>query len=210
MPNSILQILQILGFNKVHVMYDGDQIKIKSLITIQDFRFVGSNKLNQRKDDLVLVRNFLLELSDNNCGPQYIYLVRDTALFRPMHRINSFLKKLKKIDFILVNPEELSLIDQINLLRNAKIVVSESGAALTNILLLPKTCKVVEIHPMKNKAGLWGEMAAVFGIELRVIYGKPMKLKNLISGVGPYRVNQRKTILLLKALKIETENVRNL
>ena len=81
--------------------------------------------------------------------------------------------------------------------------MSESGAALTNILLLSKSCKVVEIHPIPNKAGLWGELAVLFGIDLAVVYGKPMKIRNFLSGIGAYRINQRRTILMLQKMKQE-------
>jgi hypothetical protein len=203
-PDSIRKILEIIGFNKIHTMFDGDQVNVEALITIQDFRFIKSDSLRDRKLDLVLVRDFLLTLSSNFYGPNLIYLIRSKALFRPMYQRKYFLNKLAKIGFEIVNPEELSLTEQINLFHNAKILVSESGAALTNILLLPKSCKVVEIHPMPNKAGLWGELAALFDIDLAVVYGKPMKIRNFLSGIGAYRINQRRTILMLQKMKQET------
>jgi capsular polysaccharide biosynthesis protein len=185
-------------------MFDGDQVNVEALITIQDFRFIKSDSLSDRKSDLVLVRDFLLTLSSNFKGPNLIYLMRSNALFRPMYQRKYFLNKIAKIGFEIVNPEELSLTEQINLFHNTKILVSESGAALTNIFLLPKSCKVVEIHPMPNKAGLWGELAALFDIDLAVVYGKPMKIRNFLSGIGAYRINQRRTILMLQKMKQET------
>lgn len=202
-PDSIREILEMIGFNKIHTMYDGDQINVKTLITVQDFRFIKSDSLSLRKSDLVLVRDFLLASPSNFGGPNLIYLVRSKSLFRPMYQRKYFLKKLAKIGFKIVDPEELSLTEQINLFHNAKILVSESGAALTNILLLSKSCKVVEIHPIPNKAGLWGELAVLFGIDLAVVYGKPMKIRNFLSGIGAYRINQRRTILMLQKMKQE-------
>ncbi|PJD93161.1 MAG: hypothetical protein CK424_02950 [Legionella sp.] len=52
---------------------------------------------------------------------------------------------LRKEGFEFVEPDKMSLIDQIKLFRRARIIVSQGGAALGNIIFAPEGCCIVAI-----------------------------------------------------------------
>ena len=84
--------------------------------------------------------------------------------------------------------------------KNAEVVVSESGAALTNILFMSAGANVIEIHPGNDVAGLWGNLAKVVNVNLQVVYGKQRKLKNFFSGSGSYTLDLREFERVLNGL----------
>jgi capsular polysaccharide biosynthesis protein len=112
--------------------------------------------------------------------------------------------QLARLGFVTVKLEELSTFEQIAIFQGARIVVAESGAALTNIIFMRQKSRVLEIHPGNDQAGLWGSLANVFNVGLEVIYGKKNRIRNLFFGLGSYRLSMRELELKLDDL------VRNL
>jgi capsular polysaccharide biosynthesis protein len=92
----------------------------------------------------------------------------------------------------------MSAYEQIAIFQSAKVVVAESGAALTNIIFMNPKSKVIEIHPGNDRAGLWGSLADVIGVDLKVIYGKQNRVRNRIFGLGSYRLDIKRFERLLR------------
>jgi len=61
---------------------------------------------------------------------------------------------LEKRGFAIVQPEGLSPREQIQLMRNAEVVVAPTGAALANALFMPAGARVIEIQP-ENFTSRW-------------------------------------------------------
>ena len=67
------------------------------------------------------------------CGRPRVYVSRNNAGRRRLRNEAELLPVLRQHGFLIVEPEVLTLYQQIGLFRNARIVVGDHGAALTNV-----------------------------------------------------------------------------
>jgi capsular polysaccharide biosynthesis protein len=87
-------------------------------------------------------------------GARRIYLSRRGQSMRVMTNERALEAALEKRGFVIVQPETLSPPAQIELMRNAEVVVAPTGAALANALFMPAGARVVEIQP-ENFTSRW-------------------------------------------------------
>lgn len=188
-PGSIKEVIGEFGFSNILSVNDGEKVDVANLITISDFRYRNPLEIENRKEDLHLVRNYFLNSLAINSPETNIYLKRGRNLFRPLFRQQRLENFLVANGFEVIKPEELSLKEQITIFANAGIVVSESGAALTNMLFMPPTSLVVEINPGNDPIKLWSRFANTLGLELIVVNGSSFRLFNSLTGIGMFKVN---------------------
>lgn len=174
LPATIIETLNVLGFRQIRQLNHGQILKIDSLLSCHDSRYSERFDLLARQQDLFQVRDFLGKLKSSNQGPKFICIIRKNNLFRKIRGILELHERLLRIGFVLVDPEKLSLVEQINLFSGAKVIVAESGAALTNIMFATKDCKVIEIHPEVVKTSLWTTFGSIFGIKVDLVACKPV------------------------------------
>ena len=197
-PASILEILGKFGFKSIITLHDAQVIRVKELVSVTDVRYQDSLVLTERKSDLTRVREFLSRDLDYLEEPKQIYIARPSNLFRPL--LNR--KKLEGIllahGFHVVHPEQLSAVEQIQIFSDAELVVAESGAAMTNLMFMKKNAIVIEIHPVDDVAGFWGEFGKLFGVTVLVSNGKQSFLRKKFTKSDGYRINLRSFEKLLK------------
>jgi len=76
-----------------------------------------------------------------------IYISRQDSKKRKILNENELIPLLKKLNYQIITLSEMNVFEQINLFKNAKIIIGYHGAAFANLVFsLPKT-KVIEIHP---------------------------------------------------------------
>jgi capsular polysaccharide biosynthesis protein len=189
MPETISEILESLGVKSIVSMNDGQKLITEELITLTDLRFSNVTNMQDRYIDLHAAREYILSRYSQKSGPRFIFLERDDRLFRNLLNRESLRNLLEGFGFESVKPEQLSVSEQINLFADAEIVVSESGAALTNIMFMKPGSRVVEIHPGTDLAGLWGSLGHVFDVEVTVIYGRPNRIKKLLGTSDSFNVD---------------------
>ncbi len=68
-------------------------------------------------------------------------------------------------------PEVLSLADQIRLFADAELVVSESGAALTNLIFCPPSTRIVVLMGDRWEAAPYSQIAGVLGQSMAFVTG---------------------------------------
>ncbi len=204
LPTTITEIINLIGFQKVRTLYDGELVLVRDLYMVTESRYSNVTNMIERQSDLELVRNFLLAQNSTVINYEKVYLKRAKNLFRPLSNRSKMETQLARLGFVTVKLEELSTFEQIAIFQGARIVVAESGAALTNIIFMRQKSRVLEIHPGNDQAGLWGSLANVFNVGLEVIYGKQNRIRNLFFGLGSYRLSMRELELKLDDL------VRNL
>jgi|GEM_PF-2950200 len=73
------------------------------------------------------------------------FFKRNPDDIRQISNFIEFSSFLKKYDFKEVVIGELSLIEKINLLQNAEIVISTFGSEVTNTIFVPKNCKLIQL-----------------------------------------------------------------
>jgi hypothetical protein len=101
-----------------------------------------------------------------------IYLKRPPNLFRPLQNEKNLIRFLQKNEFEIIEPSTISLAEQIKMIRSAKIVVAESGAALTNVMFAEDKTKLIELHPALDYSNFWRDYSSNFIQDYEKIYGK--------------------------------------
>jgi len=173
LPKSILDIVNLMNFRSVVLMSHGQTLEVKKLFTCSDFRFRNSFDATLRSKDLNSVRNYLLEFSKNKRDIKRVFLIRDEKSFRKIKGIYKLQNRLSKLGFVYINPSSLNFLEQIDIISNVEILISESGAGLTNIMFLPSGSKVIEIHPGIGQRDYWSRFGSNFKIELQTFYANP-------------------------------------
>jgi capsular polysaccharide biosynthesis protein len=102
-----------------------------------------------------------------------IYLMRPRGLFRPLQNEKRVLSGLTTMGFKVISPERLDFHEVLKYMTNARIIVAESGAALTNILFALPGAKIIELYPGKGPMTFWPELAEIAGAEVRKIMSLP-------------------------------------
>lgn len=80
-----------------------------------------------------------------------LFVVRNPAMHRHITNIAELEPIITKAGFTIFDMENFTFEEQVNLFRNATHVVSQHGAALSNIIFAPHTCKVLELHKKVEK-----------------------------------------------------------
>lgn len=101
-----------------------------------------------------IILNKLREIAYNNIHnekkpPEYIIISRKNAYQRKLFNIDELLVSFPGYDFKIVYLEELSFKEQVQLFRNAKIVIGAHGAGLTNIIYC-RNSLIIEFFPDKR------------------------------------------------------------
>jgi capsular polysaccharide biosynthesis protein len=102
-------------------------------------------------------------LAPHQESPRLLYLERADEK-RMMVNQDKLINLLRLRGFAIVQPETLSVAEQVKLFSKAEVIVSATGAGLTNALFAPQNAKVFEIQP-SNFTGIWvRQMCDVIGL----------------------------------------------
>jgi capsular polysaccharide biosynthesis protein len=105
-----------------------------------------------------------------------IFLLRPIGLFRPMQNQKQILRLLKRNGFEIVSPEKLDLEQVMEIMAAAKLIVAESGAAITNVIFSNKGANLIEIYPGKGPLTFWPALASISGIKVTKVMSKKLIL----------------------------------
>ncbi len=78
---------------------------------------------------------------------ELLYVSRNESSMRRILNENDLLPGLRDMGFHIISPGKLSLAEQIEAFRNARIVLSPHGAGLTNIIFCRPNTTLIEIFP---------------------------------------------------------------
>lgn len=78
---------------------------------------------------------------------ELLYVSRNESSMRRILNENDLLPGLRDMGFHVISPGKLSLTEQIEAFRNARVVLSPHGAGLTNILFCRPNTTLIEIFP---------------------------------------------------------------
>ena len=209
LPLNILKIINYLGFKEVIVMKDGTMLRVDKLEMRTDLRTGSVIDVDSRSHDMFKVRSFLSSLASATPKSPYLFIERDPALFRPLHNSAELKLRLQDLGFEIVRPESVDLIKQIELFKNAHIVVAESGAGLTNIIMMQSGSYVVEISGGNNNL-LWRKISEMFNVNHTLIFGKSRFLSNILTGNGAFKVNLKRTVLIIEGILSESRKKNSL
>ena len=140
----VQESLEALGVSDITYLSDKAIYKIDSLLIIEHTAPTG----NYRPEIIHRVRHILL---DKLCSQDYpkkarVYISREKASRRKILNEEDVIEVLEKYHFSIVYFEELSLRDQVNVVRKAKNLVSNHGAGLSNMLFMKSDSNVFELR----------------------------------------------------------------
>lgn len=102
--------------------------------------------------------------------PRRALVVRSVANSRNIINRAEMIEALKPLGFVAVQPEKLSFDEQALTFANAEIIVSEFGAAMTNVIFCNPATKVVEIIAEGQHDPWSSHLAAMVGVEYIVLF----------------------------------------
>jgi hypothetical protein len=145
-------------------------IQIKSLFYIQDFRYKSNFDFTERKPDIELLRSFFNTDQNFNKVNQKrkIFLTRDKDLFRKTLNYPELHNYLIKKGFEVFEPSKLTFDDQKKLFMHTQVLISETGAGLTNMLFMPKNSKVIELKFGEFGGQIWKDFSLANQVEYYV------------------------------------------
>ena len=115
---------------------------------------------------------------------ELLYVSRNESSMRRILNENELLPGLKDMGFHVISPGKLSLAEQIDAFRNARVVLAAHGAGLTNILFCRPKTTLIEIFP---EGGVHGSaflrIASHLGFNYYYVVGK--KVENRQSKKNP-------------------------
>lgn len=160
----IYDTLKAFGFEKDRVV----QLKKNQKAKVQKLLMpVNAGEDEQDFSVINMVRDKITSFyegqSDMNFGDK-IYISRSKAVLRRVKNEDEVVVLLKKYNFHIVNMEEYSLSEQIAIIKNAKYVVSNHGAGLTNILFMKKDGFVLELAGEGVNRSHFYHIAAAMGL----------------------------------------------
>lgn len=91
---------------------------------------------------------------------------------------------LNKYDFKILNLEDLSLMEQINLFNRASMIISAHGAGLANISFCKKGTTILELYPQYNHENSYRIHSKVLGHNYNYLIGSSQTAikQNIIQG----------------------------
>ncbi len=127
--NEIILCENVIRSNQLYTPWDTDHIIDKLVLNSFDNL---SKKIEFKK----------------NCF-EYIYISRNSDAKNNRKIINEeeLVEILNRFGFIKINLSSFSIIEQINIFKNAKFIIAPHGAGLTHLLFSNKGTKVIELFP---------------------------------------------------------------
>ena len=123
--------------------------KINKFIYLDDdFYFFENSKIPQffSKKFAVKILN-QIALNNTNKKKIKIYVTRQNTAYRNIINESDIREELTKKGYLIINTNNLSINEQVNIFSNADIVIGPTGSALSNIVFCKKNTHVLEIIP---------------------------------------------------------------
>lgn len=145
----------------------------------------------------------LLATSENHAEcSEKIFLLRPNGLFRPMQNQRQILRLLRKCGFEIISPENMSLDRVVKVMSSAKLIVAESGAAITNVLFASPGARLIEIYPGKGPLKFWPELASISEVRVEKLMSRKLVLgPRGIARDGIYVSKRKLKQLIYKSLE---------
>lgn len=101
-----------------------------------------------------------------------LFIVRETKGRRQLLNQDEVAKELEAEGFETVDPGTLPIKEQMQLFAESEFVIGVHGAALTNFLFVPPSCRVVELAN-GIKQSFYGDLSKGRGLDYKIVMGMP-------------------------------------
>jgi hypothetical protein len=169
------------------IRIDYDFLRVNELVVAQaksatmDSAFLGAITGDFTASALVSVKeNLLTALPPEVGGEKRIVLLRQGA-YRRIKNIKKVLTVLNEFGFVSIDIGSLTLREQISVINNAEVIVSQGGAGITNMLFANESARFLGlIGPAKNQSLFWENFLNVLNIRNSFIIGRHVGDKNRV------------------------------
>lgn len=163
---NICDLVTAVTGQKAFILYPQHCLMVKELQLIRDWRFIHRFDLLERSNDLMMLASRFEKLFIDNCQEistdydllqesDIVFVCRPDGLSRPMSNIEQAKRKFIELGIRVVDTSQMEIRQVANTIRQAKCVVIETGAAMTNLLFARKGCVVLEINPSGFEPNFW-------------------------------------------------------
>ncbi len=161
-------MLSLLGIqNPTFIPKDVDCIRVKNLFVIETDAFDPVNLLSLRS-------RLATAASQKDSKARKIYISRAKCHYRKCANESELVPWLVSNGFTIVCLEDHSIQEQIDLMQNAEVVLGVHGAGFANILFCKPGTQIIEIQDREDPNPHFYAIAALTGLDYRLIYGQPM------------------------------------
>jgi hypothetical protein len=90
---------------------------------------------------------------------------------------------LLRLNFLIIDPDEMIFSEQIRLMQSASILISAHGAALSHLVCVPKECKVIELNGDTDVRWHYYKIAQHLGLDYMLLIGNTLNEKEFFIEV---------------------------
>jgi len=103
-------------------------------------------------NDSISILNFFLNINTDNEKKKKLFIRREDSVYRKLINEADVISLLKKNGYTIINPQQYTINEQIELFADAQKIVAPMGSSLANLVFCKAGTEVVEIAPLfKNK-----------------------------------------------------------
>lgn len=183
--------LAMAGIDRSHVI----RLKAFETLTVNDLIVVDYSGLNKpfpiwKKQllDTLLPQRRIQEKAK-------IYLLRGNQARRKLIGEERLITLLEKEGFIIIDPQQLTFRDQINVLQSAEVVVALHGASLTNIVFCEPQTLIVELRSTHLPPEHYSAIAKTYQLRFETV------------SLPPERVRQKKHLANKESLQLTDQGI---
>jgi hypothetical protein len=148
-PDYVKQTIKWFGFNNIIEIEKDSIYKIDNIIVPDLTAAIAAQNESLMKE----VRKALLSKyniinsrpSSNTISIHRVYSSRKSARFRKVDNESAVINLLEKYNFIIVDFDNYSFLDQLELMSNSNFLIGVHGANLTNMMFMQEESVIIEI-----------------------------------------------------------------
>jgi len=171
LPDFGLDTLEMLGFSGEQLMDCDTGAVIESKMIEQEYAGISNWKAEANSSGRRWVAKSLrgaVNMDLLSDYPSQIYIARRHQR-RKICNFREIRAVLSDYGFYILNPEKLSITEQIRYFANADVIVGPSGAGLANMIFSNKA-KIIELKPFGwRESSLWSDIANEFNLDHEAI-----------------------------------------
>ena len=169
------------------VRIENDFLRVNELIVAQaksatmDSVFLGAITGDFTASALASVKESLLKALPPKAGGEKRIVLLRQGEYRRVKNIKKVLSVLNEYGFVSIDIGSLTLREQISVVNNAEVIVSQGGAGVTNMLFANEGARFLGlIGPAKNQSLFWENFLNVLNIRNSFIIGRQVGDKNRV------------------------------
>ena len=172
MPQQLMRVVKILTGHEPVIVPVFTSLSIPILYTVSESPSKLADHTSTSDAALDWIRSRLLSGHVEGLCDLKVLIIRRDGLQRKLQNATALRKLVIEFGFVVIDPEDLKLEEQINLFARTKVLIAESGAALTNVMFMSPGSIVLELHPPLDLPGFWERFSQRFGLIHYTVVGQ--------------------------------------